>query len=90
MSTILDVLNIEQVKCTFFILGEVAEHYPDVVKINKESLVSIDFKGIRQSCVIDLRWLKIINNKIKMIIWYDNEWGYSNRVIDLANLIYDK
>ena len=31
-ATILDVLNIEQVKCTFFILGEVAEHYPDVVK----------------------------------------------------------
>ena len=64
-------------------------NYPDVVKINKESLVSIDFKGIRQSCVIDLRWLKIINNKIKIIIWYDNEWGYSNRVIDLASMIYD-
>ena len=30
------------------------------------------------------------DNRIKIIIWYDNEWGYSNRVIDLANLIYDK
>lgn len=63
--------------------------YPDVVKINRESLVSIDFKETQQSCVIDLRWLKVINNKIKIIIWYDNEWGYSNRVIDLVKMIHE-
>ena len=65
-------------------------NYPDVVKINRESLVSIDYKGIKQSCVIDLQWLEIINNKIKIVLWYDNEWGYSNRVIDLVKIIHEK
>ena len=64
-------------------------NYPEIVKINRESLVSIDFKGIKQSCVIDLRWLQIFNNKMKLVLWYDNEWGYSNRVIDLVNIIYN-
>ena len=61
--------------------------YPDVVLINNESLVSIDFKGIRQSCVVDIRWLKVIRNKLKLILWYDNEWGYANRVIDIIKLL---
>ena len=61
--------------------------YPDVVRINNESLVSIDFKGIKQSCVIDIRWLKVFQNKIKLVLWYDNEWGYANRIIDLIKLL---
>ena len=72
------------------ILSELEHKYPDVIKLNRESLVSIDYKGIKQSCVIDLQWLEIINNKLKLILWYDNEWGYSNRVIDLVKLISNK
>ncbi len=69
------------------IFSKLSNKYPDVVMINEESLVSIDFKGISQSCVIDLRWLKIINqNKLKVILWYDNEWGYSNRTVDVVEL----
>ena len=64
--------------------------YPDVIKLNQESLVSIDYKGIKQSCIIDLQLLEIFNNKLKLVLWYDNEWGYSNRVIDLVNLISSK
>jgi glyceraldehyde 3-phosphate dehydrogenase len=67
--------------------NELAICYPEVVLLNEESLVSIDFKGISQSCVIDLRWLNIYGlNKLKLVIWYDNEWGYANRVIDVAKL----
>jgi len=66
---------------------DLQKKYPRVIAINQESLVSIDFKGINQSCVIDLRWLKIYNDKIKLILWYDNELGYSNRVVDVAKLI---
>tara|TARA_B100000579_G_scaffold79047_1_gene61389 strand:- start:438 stop:1472 length:1035 start_codon:yes stop_codon:yes gene_type:complete len=69
------------------VLSELECKYPDVVKLNRESLVSIDYKGIKQSCVIDLQWLEVINNKLKLVLWYDNEWGYSNRVIDLVKLI---
>jgi len=61
--------------------------YPNVVRINNESLVSIDFKGIKQSCVIDMRWLKVFQNKVKLVLWYDNEWGYSNRIIDMIKLL---
>ena len=62
-------------------------NYPEIVKINRESLVSIDFKGIKQSCVIDIRWLKVSQNKVKLVLWYDNEWGYANRIIDLIKLL---
>ena len=62
--------------------------YPNVILTNEESLVSIDFKGIKQSCVIDLRWLEIIDKKIlKMVLWYDNEWGYANRAVDVARTV---
>jgi len=67
--------------------NELADCYPEVVLLNEESLVSIDFKGISQSCVIDLRWINIYGrNKLKLVLWYDNEWGYANRVVDIAKL----
>jgi len=75
--------NFESLESMF---KELEKEYPDVILVNEESLVSIDFKGINQSCVIDLRWLKTINNKIKLVLWYDNEWGYSNRITDLIKL----
>ncbi len=68
-------------------LNSLSQRYPEAVMLNEESLVSIDFKGISQSCVIDLRWLKVYgNNKLKLVVWYDNEWGYANRVVDVARL----
>jgi glyceraldehyde 3-phosphate dehydrogenase len=55
---------------------------------NDEQLVSTDFKGISESIIIDGRWTRIMNGKtIKCILWYDNEWGYSNRVVDMVRLI---
>jgi len=70
---------------TFF--KDLEKRFPNVILTNEESLVSIDFKGISQSCIVDLRWLKLINkNKIKIVLWYDNEWGYSNRAVDVAAL----
>jgi len=70
------------------IFYNLSKKYPDVVLINEEPLVSIDFKGIKQSCVIDIRWIKLINEqKMKLVLWYDNEWSYSQRVVDLAKLL---
>ena len=55
---------------------------------NFEPLVSIDFKGSSYSAIIDHRWTSINdNNYLKLILWYDNEWGYSNRVYDLIELL---
>jgi glyceraldehyde 3-phosphate dehydrogenase len=46
-------------------------------------LVSIDFKGDPRSSVIDAQSTKVIGSTVKVMSWYDNEWGYSNRMLDL-------
>lgn len=57
----------------------------------EEPLVSIDFNHNGKSAVIDaLSTMAVDGNMIKVIAWYDNEWGYSNRVIDLALYIMNK
>ena len=51
------------------------------------SLVSKDYEKNFNSVIIDMQWIKVIENTIKLILWYDNEWGYSARVIDLIKKI---
>jgi len=53
-----------------------------VVDINQESLVASDYLGSTASVTLDLQWLKLTNDLIKIVAWYDNEWGYSARVVD--------
>jgi len=49
-----------------------------------EPLVSTDFRGDPRSSIVDSNCTRVINNNmIKVMSWYDNEWGYSNRVLDL-------
>ena len=48
-----------------------------------EPLVSIDFQGDPHSSVVDGPSTKVIGDMAKVLAWYDNEWGYSNRVLDL-------
>jgi len=57
------------------------------VRINSESLISLDYEKDQSSAVIDMQWIKVVDKTIKIVIWYDNEWGYSSRVIDLARKI---
>jgi glyceraldehyde 3-phosphate dehydrogenase len=49
----------------------------------EEPLVSIDFQGDARSSVVDGSSTKVIGTLAKVLAWYDNEWGYSNRVLDL-------
>ncbi|MBU0961141.1 MAG: type I glyceraldehyde-3-phosphate dehydrogenase, partial [Proteobacteria bacterium] len=46
-------------------------------------LVSIDFQGNGHSSIVDGLSTKVIGTTIKVMCWYDNEWGYSNRMLDL-------
>jgi glyceraldehyde 3-phosphate dehydrogenase len=48
-----------------------------------EPLVSVDFLGDPHSSVVDGSSTKAIGTMVKVLAWYDNEWGYSNRVLDL-------
>lgn len=54
----------------------------------EEPLVSIDYKKDYRSSIVDgLSTMMVGDNMVKVISWYDNEWGYSNRVVDLASYI---
>jgi glyceraldehyde 3-phosphate dehydrogenase len=53
-------------------------------------LVSSDFKGDARSSIFDAPLTKVVGNSVKVISWYDNEWGYSNRVRDLILLLAKK
>ncbi|TSB48025.1 glyceraldehyde-3-phosphate dehydrogenase [Alkalicoccobacillus porphyridii] len=56
-----------------------------------EPLVSIDFNGEEQSSVIDGLSTSVLgNHQVKVLAWYDNEWGYSCRVVDLMNYVADR
>jgi glyceraldehyde 3-phosphate dehydrogenase len=53
-------------------------------------LVSSDFKGDARSSIVDSPLTKVVGNSVKVISWYDNEWGYSNRVRDLVLFLAKK
>lgn len=53
--------------------------------------VSIDFRGSAYSVNIDQRWTSVRNGRLlRMVYWYDNEWGYASRVVDLVGLIGER
>ena len=55
-----------------------------ILKSTDQQLVSSDFIGASQSCIIDEQaCMQIGDNFLKIVAWYDNEWGYSNRIVDL-------
>ena len=56
-----------------------------------DPLVSMDFKGDAHSSIIDLEFTQVLRgNMAKVVAWYDNEWGYSCRVADLANFMAER
>lgn len=62
-----------------------------ILGFSDEPLVSIDFNGEEQSSVIDgLSTMVMSDRQVKVLAWYDNEWGYSCRVVDLMNLVAKK
>ena len=55
-----------------------------------QQLVSSDYIGNPFSCVFDANYTSVLNGRhIKIFGWYDNEWGYSSRVVDLAEKLSD-
>lgn len=55
-----------------------------VLDYNKEQLVSVDFNHNPASAIFDTFGTKVIGNLVKILAWYDNEWGFSNRMLDVA------
>ena len=60
-------------------------YYRGILGVTNEELVSSDFIGDPRSCIIDLALTDVVGgNMVKVVAWYDNEWGYSNRLVELA------
>lgn len=60
-------------------------YYEGILGVTEEELVSCDFRGNSHSCIVDLPLTDVVGgNLIKVVAWYDNEWGYSNRLVELT------
>jgi glyceraldehyde 3-phosphate dehydrogenase len=53
----------------------------------EDEIVSSDIVTDPSSCIFDSKLTKVIGNQVKVVGWYDNEWGYSNRLVDLVSLV---
>lgn len=61
------------------------DFYQGILAVSEEPLVSSDYKGDSHSGTVDLLLTKVVGgNLIKICVWYDNEWGYSNRLVELV------
>lgn len=58
-----------------------------VLTYNEDPIVSADIVTDPASCIFDAPLTKVIGNQVKVVGWYDNEWGYSNRLVDLVKLV---
>ena len=61
-----------------------------ILGYEEHELVSSDFKGDKRSSIVDSKLTKVVGNSVKVLSWYDNEWGYSNRVVDLIGFLVKK
>jgi glyceraldehyde 3-phosphate dehydrogenase len=58
-----------------------------ILTYTEDPIVSSDIVTDPASCIFDAGLTKVIGNQVKVVGWYDNEWGYSNRIIDLIQLV---
>ena len=88
LSDITAVLNANTTKeelAEVFKKAAAEPYYEGIIGVTEEELVSSDFIGDPHSCIVDLPLLDVVGgNMVKVVAWYDNEWGYSNRLVELT------
>ena len=57
------------------------------LRYTEDEIVSADIVTDPASCIFDAGLTKVIGNQVKVLGWYDNEWGYSNRLVDLVGFV---
>jgi glyceraldehyde 3-phosphate dehydrogenase len=79
----------EEVNATF--KGAADGKLKGILEYTEEPLVSIDFRGNPHSSIVDASYTSVMDSDfIKVLSWYDNEWGYSNRCVDLLQYLVKK
>ncbi len=66
------------------------ESLKGILGYTTEPLVSVDFRGDSRSSIVDSELTKVVGQSVKVLSWYDNEWGYSCRVRDLVGFLASK
>jgi glyceraldehyde 3-phosphate dehydrogenase len=61
-----------------------------ILKYTEDAIVSSDIVGDPHSSIFDAGLTKVIGNQVKVASWYDNEWGYSNRLVDIAEYVGER
>ncbi|WP_256842381.1 type I glyceraldehyde-3-phosphate dehydrogenase [Ornithinimicrobium cryptoxanthini] len=61
-----------------------------ILRYTEDPIVSKDIEGDPASCIFDAGLTRVIGNQVKVVGWYDNEWGYSSRLVDLTVLVGSK
>lgn len=61
-----------------------------ILSVSDEPLVSIDLKGNPHSAIVDLSLTMVIENLVKVVAWYDNEWGYACRLVEMTEYVMKK
>jgi len=86
-----NVKKIASIKTINAAFKEASENkYKGILEYTEDPIVSIDIVGNSYSCIFDSQMTSVIGNMVKIIGWYDNETGYSNRVIDLIFNLWEK
>jgi glyceraldehyde 3-phosphate dehydrogenase len=76
-------VTVEEINNAFKIASETK--YKHILEYTEDPIVSIDIVGNSHSCIFDAQMTSVIGNMVKIIGWYDNETGYSSRIIDLIH-----
>ncbi len=77
-------VTVEEVNAAFKAAAQ-QPFYQGILAVTEDELVSSDFKGNSHSAIVDLPLTAVVGgNLLKVVAWYDNEWGYSNRLVELV------
>ncbi|WP_055446767.1 type I glyceraldehyde-3-phosphate dehydrogenase [Lacinutrix mariniflava] len=83
-----ETASIEAINAAFKVASE--NKYKGILEYTEDPIVSIDIVGNPHSCIFDSQMTSVIGNMVKIIGWYDNETGYSSRLIDLIINLSEK
>ena len=81
-------VTVEEVNAAYKAAAEGA--LKGILKYTEDEIVSSDIVGDPHSSIFDAGLTKVIGNQVKVASWYDNEWGYSNRLVDLTEYVAER
>ncbi len=78
-------VSVEEINTAFLIASN--NDLRGVLEFSMEDLVSSDVIGDSHSCIVDGKLTEVSGNTAKIVLWYDNEWGYANRLVELVTQV---